>query len=73
VIGLSQSDIIGILRHRIAAEGGQVAWAKRHGINQAYVSLALAGKIGVGPRIAKAVGYDKKVVFVACNANPDGA
>jgi len=70
---ITESDLRNILRHRIDAAGGMNRWADLHGINRAYVSLAMAGKQALGPKIIDAMGFRKKVVYFACNSEIESA
>jgi hypothetical protein len=70
---ISPNDLRNILRHRIEAAGGHNKWCQQNDLNSGYVSLALNGKIGLGAKIATALGYQKKVVYLACNSENEGA
>lgn len=61
---LSAAELIVVLRHRCDAWGGQRAFCASVGLSETLISLVLAGKQKPGPKIARALGYQKKVVFV---------
>jgi hypothetical protein len=58
-----EKDVVGLLRAAIEREGSQIAFAKRYGINRAYLNMVLNGKRPVGDAIAEALGLRK--VYVA--------
>lgn len=66
MVTLSQKDMRGILRHRCDEAGGQRAWAKAHSFAEPYVSQMLSGKKAISDSVARAMGYQKKEYFVAC-------
>ena len=58
---LTAAELVKVLRE--CTEHGQATWARAHGVSETLVSLVLAGKQKPGPKIARALGYQKKVVF----------
>ena len=50
-----EDDVVHLLRAAVEREGGQSAFAKRHGINRTYVNMILNGKRSVGKFVAKAL------------------
>ena len=54
---LTDDDLRPILRERVAAAGGQRAFARRYGINHAFISRVLAGKQPIGRSLAHILGY----------------
>lgn len=50
---------------------GQSAWADSHGVSQQYVNEVVNFKTKPGPKIAKALGYRKKSVFVPLQDQPE--
>jgi hypothetical protein len=50
-----EPDVVHLLRAAVEREGGESAFAKRHGINRAYVNMILNGKRSVGNSVAKAL------------------
>jgi transcriptional regulator with XRE-family HTH domain len=50
-----EDDVVHLLRAAVEREGGQSAFAKRHGIDRAYVNMILNGKRSVGDSVAKAL------------------
>ena len=68
---ITENDLRQILRHRCEQAGGIYAWSKANGVDGGYTSNVLRGRIGLGKQIATALGYQKKVSFIACNAGSD--
>ena len=58
-----EADVVRLLRAAVEQEGGQSAFAKRHGVNRAYLNMILNGKRPVSDFIAEAVGLRK--VYIA--------
>jgi hypothetical protein len=58
-----EDDIVHLLRAAVEREGGQTAFAKRHGVDRVLVNMILNGKRPVSDAIAKALGLRK--VYVA--------
>ena len=56
---LNNGELVAMLRDR--CQHGQASWAREHGLSEALVSLVLAGKQRPGPKIAAALGYQRKV------------
>ena len=54
-------------------EGGQTAFAKRHGVDRVLVNMILNGKRSVSDAIAKALGLRKGVRrrIIGCESGPD--
>jgi hypothetical protein len=61
--GLSESGITKLLRKAVEPSG-QAEWARANGMSQAYVNDVCNFKVKPGPKIARALGYRKKAVFV---------
>jgi len=59
----NDDEIVRLLRAAIEREGGQVAFAKHHGVNRTYLNMVLNRKRPVGDAVAKALGLRK--VYVA--------
>jgi hypothetical protein len=55
-------DVIRLLRAAIDREGGQVAFAMRHGLNRSFLNLVLSGKRPVGDAVAETLGLRKMYV-----------
>jgi hypothetical protein len=70
---ISESDLRDILRHKCEAAGNSSKWATANGLNRGSVILSLSGQNRIGPKIAAALGYEKKVVFIACKDKPHSA
>lgn len=70
---ISADDMRNILRHRCEESGGQKAWAEKNGFAVSFVQFVLSGDRRVSERMAKALGYNRKVVFIPCNSEIDGA
>ena len=52
-------DVVRLLRVAIEREGGQVAFAKRQGVNRTYLNMVLHKKRAVGDAVADALGLHK--------------
>jgi hypothetical protein len=59
----NDDEIVRLLRAAIEREGGQVAFAKHHGVNRTYLNMVLNRKRPVGDAVAEALGLRK--VYVA--------
>jgi transcriptional regulator with XRE-family HTH domain len=57
-----EDDVVRLLRAAVEREGSQSAFAKRHGVDRAYVNMILNGKRPVSDAIAKALGLRKVYV-----------
>jgi len=57
-----EHDVARLLRTAVEREGGQSAFARRHGVDRAYLNMILNGKRPVSDSIAKAVGLRKAYV-----------
>jgi hypothetical protein len=57
-----EDDVVRLLRASVEREGGQTAFAKRHGGNRSYVSIVLSGKRRMGDSIVRALGLRKAYV-----------
>jgi hypothetical protein len=55
----NNDDVVRLLKAAVEREGDQTAFAKRHGINRAYLNMILNGKRPVSDFIAEAVGLRK--------------
>jgi DNA-binding phage protein len=60
---IEHRDLVRLLRAAVEREGGQTAFAKRHGINRVHLNRLLRGKKNVGDAVAKALGLRK--VYIA--------
>jgi hypothetical protein len=57
-------DVVHLLRAAIEREGSQIAFAKRYGVNRAYLNMVLSGKRPVGSStVVKALGLRKVYVL----------
>ena len=70
---LSSADLVAVLRHRCEASGTQDAWAKANLISPTMVNLVLHGRRDPSERIAAALGFTKKVVFVSLHTGNESA
>ena len=68
---VTSADLVRQLRERTAS--GQATWARAHGLSETLVSLVLSGNQKPGPKIAEALGYRKKIVFVPLHERKGGA
>ena len=55
-------DVVHLLRAAIEREGSQIGFAKRYGVNRAYLNMVLSGKRPVGSSVVKALGLRKAYV-----------
>ena len=53
---LNDEDVADLVRAAVKREGGQVAFAKRHGINRTDLNRFLNGRRGISVSLAKAFG-----------------
>jgi hypothetical protein len=60
------ADVVHLLRAAIEREGSQIAFAKRYGVNRAYLNMVLSGKRPVGSAVVKALGLRK--VYTSSNS-----
>lgn len=44
-------------------ESGCLAFARKHDISNQFISMVLSGERKVSDRLARALGYERKVVF----------
>jgi hypothetical protein len=63
VRAINKVDILHLLRAAVKREGGQVAFAERHGINRVSVNKALNGERPASSAIAKALGLRREYVI----------
>jgi hypothetical protein len=57
------NDVVDLVRNAIEREGGQSAFARRHGINRSQLNMILTGRRTVGAAIAELVGLRKAYVL----------
>ena len=69
---ITQDDMRNILRHRCAKAGGQKPFAMSIGYSPQYVSDILQGHKDVSWNLARQLGYERKIVFSACNPQNGG-
>lgn len=60
---LDWNDVISRLMNACHAEGGQSAWAKKHGVSAAYVSDVLKSRRLPGDKITEALGLEKALLW----------
>jgi hypothetical protein len=70
---INANDIREILRKQCAEAGNQGNWARRHGVDQTYVSAVLSGRAFPGRKICGPLGYVKIITFEACNPEDGSA
>jgi hypothetical protein len=52
-----------LLRRLCAREGGQAAWAKKHGLSPAFVSDVIGKRRPPSSKICAAAGVSKEIVY----------
>jgi hypothetical protein len=52
-------DVVRLLKAAVGREGSQAAFAKRHGVDRAYINMVLSGKRPVTDLIANVLGLRK--------------
>jgi len=60
---LREIEALRLLRLRCRQAGGINAFARLHGLSQAYISLAVSGNRTIGPKILKAIGLKRIVSY----------
>tara|TARA_R100001086_G_scaffold180400_8_gene100217 strand:- start:1469 stop:1684 length:216 start_codon:yes stop_codon:yes gene_type:complete len=68
---ITETDIRNILRHRCEAAGGQSALAREIGMSSQFINFVVNGEREVSERLARKLGYQRKVVFTRCNTQVD--
>jgi hypothetical protein len=63
VVDLSMAEMRAELARQVAAAGGICAWARKHGLSHAPVSLAKHGHRPVTEEIANACGFIVRTTF----------
>jgi hypothetical protein len=58
-----EHEVVRLVRLAVEREGGQSAFAKRHGVDRVFINMILNGKRRVSDSVAKALGLRK--LFVA--------
>ena len=59
---LNDDDVADLVRAAVKREGGQVAFAKHHGVNRTYLNMVLSGKRPMGDAVAEALGLHRVYV-----------
>jgi hypothetical protein len=54
-------------------KNGRRMWAEYHGFSEGYLDLLIAGKRDISKAVALALGYNRNVVFSACNTEKASA
>jgi hypothetical protein len=62
VHAFDEDEVIQLLRAAVEHEGGQRAFANRHGVDRSYVNMILNGRARVTNTIAKALGLRRMYV-----------
>jgi hypothetical protein len=58
---LTREEVLQRLREACEKAGSENAWAKAHGMSQAYVNDAIRGRREPGPAILEAMGLEKVI------------
>ncbi len=61
-------DLLDMLRERCQGDGAARAFAREAGVSETLISLILAEKRSIGPKVAKALGYRKFIRWVSLQA-----
>ena len=70
---IEETELLDILRAQCDQAGSVFRWANDRGIPPTWVYAVLNEKSGFAPKILRAMGYEKKCFFFACNADKDSA
>lgn len=60
---MNADQLRALLARRCAEAGSQKAWARGAGVSQPYVNDVLKGKREPGESIAKALGFERIVIY----------
>lgn len=60
---MTENELRASLRASLSKRGEARAWAKAHGISEAYLSDYLRGRRGAGEKIASAMGLVRVVTY----------
>jgi hypothetical protein len=63
VLAFDDDEILSLLRAAIERKGGQVAFARHHGVNRTYLNMVLSGKRSIGHSGAEALGLRRLYVI----------
>lgn len=66
----SRLDVISTISDACAMEGGQKAWAQKHGLSPQYVSDVIAERRLPGKSILAAAGFVKAELYYAKDPTP---
>ncbi len=64
----ANTKVLRLLRAAVAEAGSQSAWARKHGVSQAYVNHVLLGRRQAGPRVLAGLGLERVVGTRAARA-----
>jgi len=70
---ITEKDIRTIVQHRCEVAGGQAAFARQINMSPQFINFVVNGERVISDRLAKKLGYERKVVFIPCNAGVDKA
>jgi DNA-binding phage protein len=59
---LNDDDVVDLLKAAVKREGGQTAFAKRHGVNRTELNSILNGRRRISSSVAKALGLRRVYV-----------
>ena len=60
---LASEDVMRILHAEIVKAGSQSEWARKHGVDRATLTAALAGRRNLQPRVLEALGLEQVTVY----------
>lgn len=69
----THDDMLKLLRQRTLAHGAMSRFAREAGVSVAFVSETLKGRRPVSDTIAKALGFERKMVFRKVEAEEKAA
>ena len=64
-------DLLPLLRAACEGKGKRAAFARKAGISRALVTQTLAGDVPLGPAVAAALGYQKKMFYTPLQGQAD--
>lgn len=66
---INLDSLLSLLSAEVSSVGGQKQFANSAGVSQAYVADILAGKRSPGPKILRALGFEKVILYRYAHAD----